>query len=74
MVHIFQNKMIVLLPHGFVAGMSVCESALMSIFIHKIIMYANHTLGMNPWKDSVFRYLLPSLQDLRLSTKSDKYF
>ena len=73
MVGLFQNKMIVFLPHGFAAGMCVCEAALKSIFIHKIGMYANHTLGINPRKDLVFRRLLPSLQDLRLSTKSDKY-
>lgn len=60
------------LPHGFAAGMCVYEAALKSVFIHKISMCANHTLGINPQKDSVFRCLLPPLQDLRLSTKSDK--
>lgn len=32
--------------------MCVCETALKSVFIHKISMCANHTLGINPQKDS----------------------
>lgn len=32
--------------------MCVCETALKCVFIHKISTYANHTLGINPRKDS----------------------
>lgn len=32
--------------------MCVYDTALKSVFIHKMSTYANHTLGINPGKDS----------------------
>lgn len=52
MTGLFQNKTI--LPHAFEAGMYVYEAAFKSVFIHKISMYANHTLRLNSQKHLVF--------------------
>lgn len=52
MTGLFQNKTI--LPHAFEAGIYVHESAFKSVFTHKISTYANHTIGLNPQKHSVF--------------------
>lgn len=34
MLGLFQNTIIIFLPHGFAAGMCVCEAAFKSVFIH----------------------------------------